>query len=51
VMYGRVVVEMVKPHCFGVLTLVRYVANRDHERSFRFAWRASSTRCGAGSRV
>ena len=50
-LYGKVVAKMSNHHCYDVLTLVRYVVNWDQGRSLRFAWRASLTRCVAGSRV
>ena len=51
ILYGKVVAKMSNQRCCDVMTLVRYVVNWDQGRAFRFAWRASLTRCVAGSRV
>ncbi len=50
-LYGKVVAKMSNQCCCDVMTLVRYVVNWHQGRAFRFAWRASLTRCVAGSRV
>ena len=50
-LYGKFVAKMSNHRCYDVMTLVRYVVNWDQGREFRFAWRASLTRCVAGSRV
>ena len=50
-LWGKNRINVVKYHLNAVGYLVRWGVNWDQGRAFRFAWRASLTRCVAGSRV